>query len=191
MFVFSLSDLDELSLANLHLFLIWLKLPVFCLSLVWPIHQRFRHEISVRRHHKRRQLPTSHDQADRRFRRRFFHQLALGFHNDLLMQALSGLMALLLHLTLAPFQDPDTIITALKDRCNAGSNCHVWRQQFSSRVQREKEAISDWQCDLRSISSKCKFGADCCAACRTLCSAPGFLGNSYLACTATTKRGLL
>ncbi|XP_045031521.1 uncharacterized protein LOC116920640, partial [Daphnia magna] len=62
-------------------------------------------------------------------------------------------------------QDPDKIITALRDRCNAGRNCHVWRQQFSSRVQRDKEAIDDWLCDLRSISSKCEFGADCCAAC--------------------------
>ncbi|KZS02854.1 Uncharacterized protein APZ42_034560 [Daphnia magna] len=65
----------------------------------------------------------------------------------------------------ADLQDPVAIITALKDRCNAGRNCHVWRQQFSSRVQREKEAIDDWLCDLRSISSKCEFGTDCCAAC--------------------------
>ena len=48
---------------------------------------------------------------------------------------------------------------------NAGRNCHVWRQQFSSRVQRDKEAIDDWLCNLRSISSKCEFGSDCCAAC--------------------------
>jgi hypothetical protein len=38
-------------------------------------------------------------------------------------------------------------------------------QQISSRVQRDKEAIDDWLCDLRSISSKCEFGTDCCAAC--------------------------
>ncbi|KZS05446.1 Uncharacterized protein APZ42_031345 [Daphnia magna] len=65
----------------------------------------------------------------------------------------------------ADLQDPAAIITALKDRCNAGHNCHVWRQQFSSRVQRDKEAIDDWLCNLRSISSNCEFGTDCCDAC--------------------------
>jgi hypothetical protein len=62
-------------------------------------------------------------------------------------------------------QDPDKIITALRNRCNADRNCHLWRQQFSSRVQRDQEAIDDWLCDLRSISSKCEFGVDCCANC--------------------------
>lgn len=57
------------------------------------------------------------------------------------------------------------IIKTLKERCNAGRNRHVWRKQFSARVQREHETIDDWLCDLRSISSKCEFGADCCAAC--------------------------
>ena len=34
--------------------------------------------------------------------------------------------------------DPDIIIGKLREHCNAGRNCHVWRQQFAHRTQREK-----------------------------------------------------
>ena len=30
--------------------------------------------------------------------------------------------------------DPDIIIGKLRERCNAGRNCHVWRQQFAHRT---------------------------------------------------------
>ena len=61
--------------------------------------------------------------------------------------------------------NPEEIIKKLRERCNSGRNRHVWRQQFASRQQREGETIDDWLCDLRSLSSKCEFQEDCCAAC--------------------------
>ncbi|EFX67966.1 hypothetical protein DAPPUDRAFT_260793 [Daphnia pulex] len=37
-------------------------------------------------------------------------------------------------LTATELKDADIIIGKLQERCNAGRNCHVWRQKFSSRV---------------------------------------------------------
>ena len=62
--------------------------------------------------------------------------------------------------------DADVIIKKLQERCNAGRNCHVWRQQFASRVQRDSESVENWLGDLRDIARKCEFEKDCCAACQ-------------------------
>ena len=43
-------------------------------------------------------------------------------------------------LTATELKDADVIIGKLQERCNAGRNCHVWRQKFSSRVQRDTES---------------------------------------------------
>ena len=39
----------------------------------------------------------------------------------------------------------------------------MWRQELGNRVQRPNEATDDWLCDLREITRKCEFSADCCA----------------------------
>lgn len=57
------------------------------------------------------------------------------------------------------------IITKLRERCNAGRNKHVWRQQFSTKKQEDGQAADDWLCELRDIARKCKFVSDCCANC--------------------------
>ena len=44
--------------------------------------------------------------------------------------------------------DADVIIKKLQEWCNAGQNCHVWRQQFASRVQRDSESVENWLGDL-------------------------------------------
>ena len=62
--------------------------------------------------------------------------------------------------------DADVIIKKLQEWCNAGQNCHVWRQQFASRVQRDSESVENWLGDLRDIARKCEFEKDCCAACQ-------------------------
>ena len=69
-------------------------------------------------------------------------------------------------LSATDLEDADVIIKKLQERCNAGRNCHVWRQQFASRVQREAESIDSWLSDLRDLSRKCEFEKDCCAACQ-------------------------
>ena len=66
----------------------------------------------------------------------------------------------------AELKDADIIIGKLQERCNAGRNCHVWRQKFSSRVQRDTESADSWLSDLRDLARKCEFEKDCCAACQ-------------------------
>ena len=58
-------------------------------------------------------------------------------------------------------KDADIIIGKLQERCNAGRNCHVWRQKFSSRVQRDTESADSWLSDLRDLARKCEFEKDC------------------------------
>ncbi|KAI9557223.1 hypothetical protein GHT06_017045 [Daphnia sinensis] len=62
--------------------------------------------------------------------------------------------------------DPDIIIGKLRERCNAGRNCHVWRQQFAHRTQREKESADGWITELRDLAQKCEFDSDCCRNCQ-------------------------
>ena len=61
----------------------------------------------------------------------------------------------------AELKDADIIIGKLQERCNAGRNCHVWRQKFSSRVQRDTESADSWLSDLRDLARKCEFEKDC------------------------------
>jgi hypothetical protein len=63
-------------------------------------------------------------------------------------------------------KDADIIIGKLQERCNAGRNCHVWGQKFSSRVQRDTESADSWLSDLRDLARKCEFEKDCCTACQ-------------------------
>jgi hypothetical protein len=60
----------------------------------------------------------------------------------------------------------DIIIDKFRERCNAGRNCHVWRQQFALRIQREKESVDSWVCELRELAQKCEFNTDCCNKCQ-------------------------
>jgi hypothetical protein len=69
-------------------------------------------------------------------------------------------------LAAAELKDADIIIGKLQERCNAGRNCHVWRQKFSSRAQRDTESADSWLSDLRDLARKCEFEKDCCAACQ-------------------------
>lgn len=62
--------------------------------------------------------------------------------------------------------EPDIIINKHRERCNAGRNCHVWRQQFAQHLQREKESADSWVSDLRDLAQKCEFNADCCNKCQ-------------------------
>jgi hypothetical protein len=43
-------------------------------------------------------------------------------------------------------EDHEVIIEQLRDRCNAGRNRHVWRQQFAMKKQRANEAADNWLC---------------------------------------------
>lgn len=68
-------------------------------------------------------------------------------------------------LTATELHDPDKIIEIIENRCNAGRNPLVWRQQFANRRQRPNETVNDWLCDLRTLARKCNFKSDCCGAC--------------------------
>ena len=68
-------------------------------------------------------------------------------------------------LTDANLKDHEEIIKRLRERCNAGRNCHVWRQKFASHKQRADQSVDDWLCELRDLARKSDFGSDCCAAC--------------------------
>ena len=59
----------------------------------------------------------------------------------------------------------ETIITRLKERCNAGRNCNVWRHKFATSKQRNNQAIDDWLCELHDLARKCDFTKDCCNKC--------------------------
>jgi hypothetical protein len=48
--------------------------------------------------------------------------------------------------------DPDDIIDILRERWNAGRNCHVCRQQLALRIQLEKESLDSWVCELRDLA---------------------------------------
>ena len=63
-------------------------------------------------------------------------------------------------------EDHEVIIEQLRDRCNAGRNRHVWRQQFAMKKQRANEAADNWLCELRELASKCEFFKDCCNKCQ-------------------------
>ena len=69
-------------------------------------------------------------------------------------------------LTDAQLGDHETVIQKLRERCNAGRNRHVWRQQFALSKQRANEAADNWLCDLRELARKCEFAVDCCANCQ-------------------------
>ena len=69
-------------------------------------------------------------------------------------------------LTDAQLGNHETMIQKLRDRCNAGRNRHVWRQQFALSKQRANEAADNWLCDLRELARKCEFAVDCCANCQ-------------------------
>jgi hypothetical protein len=62
--------------------------------------------------------------------------------------------------------DHEVVIQKLRERCNAGRNRHVWRQQFALCKQRANEAADNWLCDLRDLARKCEFATDCCANCQ-------------------------
>jgi hypothetical protein len=69
-------------------------------------------------------------------------------------------------------EDHEVIIQQLRDRCNAGRNHHVWRQQFGMKKQRANESADNWLCELRELASKCEFLKDCfskCQSTRILC----------------------
>ncbi|EFX84581.1 hypothetical protein DAPPUDRAFT_238988 [Daphnia pulex] len=63
-------------------------------------------------------------------------------------------------------EDHEVIIQQLRDRCNAGRNRHVWRQQFAMKKQRANESADNWLCELRELASKCEFLKDCCSKCQ-------------------------
>ncbi|EFX65726.1 hypothetical protein DAPPUDRAFT_264306 [Daphnia pulex] len=69
-------------------------------------------------------------------------------------------------LTATELKDADVIIGKLRERWNAGRNCHMWRQKFSSCVQRDSESSDSWLSDLRDLARKNEFEKDCCAACQ-------------------------
>ena len=66
-------------------------------------------------------------------------------------------------MTTQQLKDPALIIAKLKERCSAGRNNHVRRQQFQSRCQRKDESVEDWLCDLRDLATKADFATGCCA----------------------------
>lgn len=68
-------------------------------------------------------------------------------------------------LSAADLQSHTAIIDALRDRCNAGLNPHVWRLHLVRRLQLENESADDWLSDLRDIASKCNFATGCGALC--------------------------
>ena len=53
----------------------------------------------------------------------------------------------------------------MKERCNAGRNCNVWRHKFATSKQRNNQAIDDWLCELHDLARKCDFTKDCCNKC--------------------------
>jgi hypothetical protein len=69
-------------------------------------------------------------------------------------------------LSVTDLEDADVIIKKLQERCNTGRNCHVWRQQFASRAQRDAESIDTWLSDIRDLSYKYEFEKDCCPDCQ-------------------------
>lgn len=74
-------------------------------------------------------------------------------------------MVLSMGLTANELASAPAIIAKLKDRCNAGRNHHVWRQQFATSKQRPDQAVDDWLCEIRELATKCCFATDCCANC--------------------------
>ena len=68
-------------------------------------------------------------------------------------------------LTEAQLNDHTHIIAQLRNRCNAGRNRHVWRQQFASKKQLADQPADEWLCALRDLARKCEFAVDCCANC--------------------------
>ena len=61
-------------------------------------------------------------------------------------------------------EDVAQIIEYLRERCNAGKNKRVWRQQFKSCTQRQGLSIDNWLCELRDLARKCEFET-CCNRC--------------------------
>jgi len=60
--------------------------------------------------------------------------------------------------------DVTQIIDYLRERCNAGKNKRVCRQQFKSCTQRQGLSIDNWLCELRDLARKCEFET-CCNRC--------------------------
>ena len=70
-------------------------------------------------------------------------------------------------LSAAQLDDPEAIIGYIRDRCNAGRNRHVWRNQFSLNLQRPTQSADNWLCELRDLCRKCDFNSDCCGRCES------------------------
>ena len=66
-------------------------------------------------------------------------------------------------LTETQLDDSEEVIKAMRNRCNAGRNCHVWRHKFAFSMQREHQRVDDWLCELRDLARKSEFETDCCA----------------------------
>ncbi len=94
-----------------------------------------------------------------------------GYKTKMLLSCLSKetLQAVLtMGLSDSELEDHEVIIEQLRDRCNAGRNCHVWRQQFAKKKQRANESADNWLCELRELASKCDFSKDCCIKCQPI-----------------------
>ncbi|EFX62340.1 hypothetical protein DAPPUDRAFT_262513 [Daphnia pulex] len=61
-------------------------------------------------------------------------------------------------------EDVTKIIEYLIERCNAGKNKRIWRQQIKSCTQRQRLSIDNWLCKLRHLARKCEFET-CCNRC--------------------------
>ena len=68
-------------------------------------------------------------------------------------------------LTETQLDDNEEVIKAMRNRCNARRNCHVWRHKFASSMQRQNQPVDDWLCELRDLARKSEFDTDCCAKC--------------------------
>ena len=83
-----------------------------------------------------------------------------------LLSSTTTLQAVLsMGLTETQLENSKEIIMTLRNRCNAGRNCHVWRHRFASSTQRENQSVDDWLCELRDLARKIEFETDCCARC--------------------------
>ena len=67
-------------------------------------------------------------------------------------------------LEVTAMEDVTQLIEYLRERCNAGKNKRVWRQQFKTCTQRQDLSIDNWLCELRDLSRKYEFET-CCSRC--------------------------
>ncbi|KAK4013544.1 hypothetical protein OUZ56_026098 [Daphnia magna] len=85
------------------------------------------------------------------------------FRTDILLSYLSRatLQAICtMGLSDIPLTDPVFIIAKFEEQCNTGRNSHVWRQQFSLRLQREKESADSWvMASIQQLKQNSKLDA--------------------------------